>query len=146
MSRYLNPDEERALKAELETLYATATNSTNNGLDILIVPYLKRLNAISGVATEQSCQGHSLEIDGEICYDSGVLWVRLSEEKYWRFLEIAHELFLPDEWISVSVYIADFGGRHDLVEIQFSGSGKGPIDRTMEHITRFFENLDNKDN
>lgn len=141
MSRFLESEEERALKAELETLYGNANNSTNDGLDILLVPYLKRLNSLSGVATEQSCQGHSRVVDGETCYDSGVLWVRLSEEKFWRFLEVADGLFLLDEWIPTSVQISDFGGRHDIVEVMFNGAGRGPIDRTMEHITSFFENL-----
>lgn len=138
MGRFLTQEEKDVELRKLEQLYQTANEKPNDGLDLPLVPYLKRLNSVDGVLTIDSCSGHPAPYD-----ECGVLWIRLSEEKYTKFLLRVHELtdFVDD--IYVKLYFARFDGEPcDIVEIRFRGLGfADSIDPVLEHITNFFESL-----
>jgi tRNA(Phe) wybutosine-synthesizing methylase Tyw3 len=57
VSRWLTKEEKQAELEFLEELYPTA-NQNCDGLDNLWVPFLKRINKLTGTVTLQSCQGH----------------------------------------------------------------------------------------
>ncbi len=138
MGRFLTQEEKDTELCRLEQLYQTANERPNDGLDLPLVPYLKRLNLVDGVLTIDSCSGHPAPYD-----ECGVLWIRLSEKKYSRFLSRVHELtdFVDD--LYVKLYFARFNGEPcDIVEIRFRGLGfVDNIEPVLEHITAFFENL-----
>ena len=83
--KYLTPALKQSISARLEELYPTARNDDPcDGLDITLVPYLKRINNIEGMATTQSCIGHwnKAEMINDVqSYHvmSGCLWIHASE-------------------------------------------------------------------
>ena len=142
MIQYLTKESEEKLKSDLEKLYPFADNEYNSGsLDLNLIPYLRRINAINEISTEQSCQGHiyNSRITGERVYTCGTLWIWLSRDKYELFLINRNKLLTKEYNFVANIYITEKG--HSVVYILFNWKGNEPIDSIMEHITRFFEEL-----
>ncbi len=135
MSRYLTVEHEKKIQNDLRVLYPTANKERNNGLDIDVVPYLKRLNAIDGVATLQSCAGHNV---GDYI-ESAHLWIWLSEELAQRLYLDAPLLAQNKNMEAVQIYFVGEPPIQEIIQIIFRGNPYSMLPEACEHITAFFE-------
>lgn len=132
MARYLTP----ATKAEeLGHLYST------NLLDSGILPFLEKLNAISGLVTLQSCIGHWKNdySTGEKYLQPTSFWLRLNESMAQLFYRNAFKLRSLPGIDDVSIRFQPYG--HEIVDIVFDSDGTEAFENTCLSVLHFFKQL-----
>lgn len=154
-SRYLDSESKEDILQDLQKQYDSAKNDdTNDGLDISIIPLLKKLNIVEGIVTLQSCAGHSRESEenGVITtyYDNACLWIWPSEEMAKKFYEEAYRLAGCPGLERLWTLYSSWG--QEIIEISFAGCIKeecdskpyreGNHERIKEHILSFFKSLE----
>lgn len=75
---YLTAEEKQAELDRLAMLIPLANHEHNSGLDLDMVPWLKRFNRLPGIVTIQSCEGHIFSHDGYAHVNRGCLVFRYS--------------------------------------------------------------------
>lgn len=116
-------------------MYKYADDKSNKKIDSKLIPYLKRLNNVVGVATIQSCVGHKVE-DG---YEDGYLWLRLSEKIRNIVYDKVYSLVNIDGVIKISIIYHSSG--EELFEINFQSVETSEGRKAIEKVVIFFELL-----
>lgn len=130
MSRYL-PSPER--KAAIITEWSRSRSELG---DPLIIPWCDRINALCGIVTMQSCQGHERDDARGTEYgtyiDSGHLWCWMTKEAAVMLYHHAPALSLRTDLIEKLAF--RFIGEREHLDIVFRGHGTGDMNRSMPLI------------
>jgi len=115
-----------------------SADSGGSGLpDGDMIPWCKRLNAIPGVCTVQSCSGHPPDADGY--RSSAHVWIKLSGPLSRLFRECAPTLAKEEHVDRLSTAYMPDGS--EIVVVEFAGNERGLLDYSMDSIASFFESL-----
>ena len=105
--------------------------------------YIKKLNEIPGLATIQSCAGHSIKTNGPIYHDDANLWIWLSESTMRQFRKYAY-LLSKVRGIS-RLYIMYCPRGEEYISIEFDSIEERKRDlRAIRAIVKFFRFLSNR--
>ena len=139
VTRWLTPSEKSRILDEWDVTLARlpALGQGGRGFpDPDIIPWCRRINAIDGVVTLQSCQGHP-EGDGES--GPGKLWLKLSEELSERFRDRAFELASTDFVDGVELIFQPWG--EEVTSITFAGNERDLLDQSLAVVLGFLRSL-----
>ena len=128
--RHLTDTESFRTVKVLREMYKYADDQDNNKIDVKLIPYLRRLNKVVGVATVKSCVGHG---------DDGYLLLRASRSISNIFYEKAFNLVKVAGVLKVSILYTT--GEEELIEIWFDSIETESGRKTIERIIIFFELL-----
>lgn len=142
--RFLTRQQKKYNLEYLEELYKTATPEKNTGgsvtLDSPLVPYLKRLNKVFGLATTYSCSGHT--------ETPGMIELRLTKKNMKLFDFHIAELMREESIMEAGKFYGWNGDPRrgaeivESVRIRFCGEVNGvPLDKPLSHIIKFFEKI-----
>jgi hypothetical protein len=99
--------------------------------DPSMIPWCEKINALPGICTLQSCQGHENGERGT----AGHLWLWLDEEKARAFPTRASELAKSENVEAVSLLFKPWD--QQVVEVIFRGSPGGKLGASMQEILDF---------
>lgn len=144
MSRYLTGSEKRKILHNLNGIKIISIKR-NEGLDSEMVPYLDKLNAIKGLVTLQSCQGHkykSRNYPGTQMLETAHVMLKLSKKLSISFYEKVAKLVAIKNVERVSVEFDALGSLQEVVMIYFYGGDHDKdVKPVMDKVCDFFSSL-----